>query len=150
MVEEPAPDPAPVPEDSCVLFRHYQATGLFDAPYYTTVMVLIDLTGEEEITVVMPDGREYDLSVWPTDDVNGIGEIDVNFPVDGPGDVVLPEIYVDGEAIHPDLQANFWDGNDGFIAAASEIRDEEKYPVAGCTVPYMVQVDPGSLSIGSG
>jgi len=140
--------PAPMPVDNCVILRHYQAEGLFEAPYYTTVTTLIDLTGDEEVTVVMPDDNEFSLSVWPTDDVDGVGQIDIDFPVAGPGDVILPQIFVDGEPIHPELQANFWDGNTSFVAAGADIRDEEIYPTPACNMGYMVQVDPSTLGFG--
>ena len=140
---EPEPDPEPdlpIVQDNCVILRHYQAVGVFDAPYYVTVTTAIDLTDEDEVTVVMPDGNEFEFGVWSTDD-DGPGQIDVDFPVFAPGDVVLPEIYVNGEPIHPDLQTEFWDGNSSFVAASSEIRDEEIYPTPPCTQPYFIQVE---------
>ncbi|MEZ5247555.1 MAG: hypothetical protein R2707_20875 [Acidimicrobiales bacterium] len=146
---EPEEPPAVVvaePEDNCVILRHYQATGLFDtAPYYVTVTTRIDIVEDDEVTVTMPGDVEFDLGVWPTDDVEGIGQIDVNFPVFGPGPVGLPEVMVNGEPLG--LADLFWGGNTSFEAAGADVRDEEIYgKTIPCTAPYMVQIDPNSIS----
>jgi hypothetical protein len=144
--EEPPAPIAAVPEDNCVILRHYQATGLFDtAPYYVTVTTQIDVTDDDQVTVTMPGDVEFDLGVWPTDDVEGIGQVDVNFPVFGPGPVDLPDVMVNGESLG--LADLFWGGNTSFVAAGADVRDEEVYGKSiPCTSPYMVQIDPGSIS----
>lgn len=146
--EDPPAPVAAVPEDNCVILRHYQATGLFDtAPYYVTITTLVDITEDDEITVMMPGDLEFDLGVWPTDDIDGIGQVDVNFPVFGPGQVDLPDVMVNGESLG--LSDLFWGGNTSFVAAGADVRDEEIYGKSiPCTSPYMVQVDPSTLSGG--
>jgi hypothetical protein len=56
-----------------------------------------------------------------TDDVDGIGLIGMDFEVWGPGEVLLPEISVDGVPMHKELQAQFWSDNDRFVAAGSGV-----------------------------
>ena len=73
--------------------------------------------------------------------------IDVRFPVFGPGQVDLPEIFVNGEQL--DLLTLYWEGNTSFVAAGADIRDEEIYGAAlPCTLAYMVMAEVPSLSIG--
>ncbi|MFT5202633.1 MAG: hypothetical protein ACI9C1_002027 [Candidatus Aldehydirespiratoraceae bacterium] len=155
---EPEPEPEPeaaTPVDSCVVLHHYQLSGSFEAPYHTTVFIEIDLTGDEVIEVVnLQNGQNAGTpgkilaDSWPTNDVDGIGLIAVRFEVWGPGDVLLPQILIDGEPLHEILEAQFWDGNDGFAAAGADIRDEEIYPVGGCAMSYMVQADTSALGFG--
>ena len=140
-------EPVLVATDSCVVFHHY-SLDIFDEPYFTTVFVDIDLSEDDVVEATMPDGSKFDLQTWPSSD-DATGLISVRFPVAGPGAVVtMPEISLNGEALHPQLKTDFWDNEDSFIAAASEVRDEEKFPKAGCTLAYMVQVDPPSVAFG--
>jgi hypothetical protein len=56
-----------------------------------------------------------------TDDVDGIGLIGMDFEVWGPGEVLLPEISVDGVPMHKELQAQFWSDNDRSVAAGAGV-----------------------------
>ena len=70
----------------------------------------------------------------------------VSWPVWAPGEVDMPDsITVDGTEISDQIYDGFFGGARTFVAASSEIRDEELI-VVPCAIPYMVMVDPSSLS----
>ena len=54
---------------------------------------------------------------------------------------------VDGHEVSEQIYDGFLQGNRSFVAASSEIRDEELIAVP-CDIPYMVMIDPPELTVG--
>ena len=91
-----------------------------------------------------PDG-EVVASIFPESAEAPAGGT-ISWPVWAPGEVDMPDsITVDGTEISGQIYDGFFGGARTFVAASSEIRDEELI-VVPCPIPYMVMVDPASLS----
>jgi len=119
--DDPPEDPGIEVTSACVFFRHYSNSSFEGFPYHATIIVNTTAAGDSiEATHALSTEAHFTTGA----DGGGNG-FDVNWPIQGPGDVDFPsEILIDGVDVMGTLVSDFFEGQTGFVAAAAEFTDE--------------------------
>ena len=123
--DDPPEDPGIEITSACVFFHHYSHPDFEGFPYHATIIANTTGMGDAiEATHALGTEAHFTSSGDGAD-----GGFDVNWPIQAPGDVDFPSaITIDGEDVMGSLVSDFFEGQTGFVAAASEFTDEWVVP----------------------